>query len=209
MEPLSGYAHMKLTCPPSPVNRYLAWVVLWQPGRTPGGRRGIGRFGSLAGVGKARAVHRPFPMLLRSGQALLAQQDGFRGGVIADLHPQQFADGPDGQIVGLAAGGVGVEDGGGNLLAVGGSDGGSSGKLCLPVQGHVCEAKRHLAAVSQGCGAQGQGGQRGQASRQEPRKSFFHQDHPFCFCGTGIPSPFASVWETNGEGLASHSLPIF
>ena len=87
---------------------------------------------------------------------LAAQKDGLSGGVVANLHSQQLADGPDGQVVGLASSGIGKEDGAGDLLPIGGGDVLPGGDLRLCVQGDVDEVIAHLAAGRQGGGAQGQ-----------------------------------------------------
>ena len=88
------------------------------------------------------------------GNGLLPQQHGAGGGVVAHLHPQQLADGPDGQVVGLAASLIHIEDGAGDPLAVGGGDVAAGGDLRLPVQGHPGEVEAHLAGGRQGGGGQ-------------------------------------------------------
>ena len=111
-------------------------------------------------------------------------------GVAGDDLAQQLTDGPDGQVVGLAADGVGIEDGRGDLLAVGHGDGRPGGDLRLAVQGYIGEVEGHLSRGGQGGGSQGSQGQGRCSTGQETGTSFFHRHHPFIFFsvirGTGF-----------------------
>ena len=109
-------------------------------------------------------------------RGLLPQQDRPACGVIPNLHPQQLADGADGKIVGLAAGFVGVEDGAGDLLSVGGGDVLARRDFLRSVQGHIGKVIAHRARGSQGGGqAGGQGQSRGEsANKCTDAFVFFH-----------------------------------
>lgn len=132
--------------------------------RVAGGSGVVGP-GVLAGVCDAVLIALLVPVSAgfsgRCGgrHSLLSQQHGAGGGVVAHLHPQQLADGPDGQVVGLAARLVHIEDGAGDLLTVGRGDVAAGSDLHLPVQGHPGEVELHLSGGRQGGGDQGRQGQ--------------------------------------------------
>ena len=129
--------------------------------RVAGGSGVVGP-GVLAGVCDAVLICLLVPVGARrcgGRYGLLSQQHGAGGGVVAHLHPQQLADGPDGQVVGLAARLVHIEDGAGDLLTVGGGDVAAGGDLHFPVQGHPGKVELHLTRGRQGGGGQGRQGQ--------------------------------------------------
>ena len=116
------------------------------PGGAVGQGRGIYVALLLAEIGDSPSINRLLPPFSRCGCGFrpLADIRRLSGGVIAHLHPQQLADGPQGQVVGPAAGGIGVEDGGGDLLSVGGRDSAPGGDFCLPVHRHAADVERDL-----------------------------------------------------------------
>ena len=122
--------------------------------QAPARRGGIDRVRLLRDIPNGGPLHRSLP--LARPVRLVAQQHGLCGGVVVHLHPQKLADGPDGQVVGLAAGGVRIEDGGGDGLSVGGSDGVPGGDGRPAVHGHIGEVEGHLARCGQSRGPQRQ-----------------------------------------------------
>ena len=120
---------------------------------------------------------------------LLPQEDRLGGGIIPDLHLQQLADGADRKVVGLAAGFVGVEDGAGDFLAVGGGDVLARCDFLRSVQGHIGKVIAHRAGGGQGGGEAGAQGQ----SRGAPLSLFV-------LTGFGrIPAaerPLTSAWDS-------------
>ena len=121
---------------------------------------------------------------------LLAQQNRLACGVIANLRAQQFADGADGQIVGFASRRVGVEDGAGDFLPVGGGDVLARRDFLRPVHGDVGEVVAHLAGGRQDSG-QAEG--RARAAKKPPVKDAILFFMSFFFGGKGMPSPLRSA----------------
>ena len=126
------------------------------------------------------------PGVVFSRETLLQRVWGwdFDGGSrTVDVHVQQLADGPDGQVVGLAALGVGIEDRAGDLLPVGHGDIAARRDLGLPVEGDAGEVEAHLAGGRQRAGPQGQHQKRRTDARQESVLS--HGIRPFFHSGVG------------------------
>ena len=146
-------------------------------------------YGSLPSIGNPALTTRIWVIGTAVRHLLLPQQNRLACGVIPDLHPQQLADGADGEIVGLAAGFVGVEDGAGDLLSVGGGDVLARRDFLRSVQGHIGKVIAHLAGGGQGGGQAGAQGQGGKKTAGKGRNSFFHDDLPFFFRREGERPP--------------------
>ena len=151
--------------PTGAAGRFRQSPAIRQPGRAPCRRVGIRCKRPLADIRKRGAVCSPLPIrfLVPTFGMGVAQQNGFCGGIIPDLHAQQLTDGPDGQIVGLSSGGIGIQNGGRNLLSIGGRDRRPRRNGRFPVYRHVGKIECHLTAGSQHGGSQGHGHRCGQA----------------------------------------------